>query len=65
MTGRAEGCVLRPGPGNIAADGITVTSITAWIVSVIARVIPLCVMAEAGRCPAVGGMTHIALRGGG
>ena len=39
------------------------TASTAWIPSVRAGIIPLGVMAEVGRRPAVGGMAHVALLG--
>ncbi len=65
MTGRAIRFVLSPGPGNVGADGITVAGGTTRISAVIARVVPVRIMAEVGRCPAVGGMAHVALRGRG
>ena len=40
------------------------TAITARVASMIARVAAIWIMAEAGRCPAIGGMAHIALFGG-
>lgn len=65
MTGRAVRLVLRPGPGNVGADGITVAGGTTRISAMIARVVPVRIVAEVGRGPAVGGMTHVALRGRG
>lgn len=64
MTGRTERCVLGPGPGDVSTDGSAVAAVTARIPSVIARVVALRIMGEAGRCPAVGGMTHVALFSG-
>ena len=61
MTGRAEGCVPGEGPGYRGAYGRAVTGITARVAAVIARVIPIRVMAEDGRRPAVRGMTYVAL----
>jgi len=63
MTGGAEGRVLRPGPGNITADSITVAAVTAWVISVVTRVVPVGIMTENGRRPAVRRMTYIALLG--
>ena len=63
VTGGAVRCVLGVGPGDIAADSWAVAAVTAWVSAVIARVIPLRAVAEAGRRPAIGGMTHIALLG--
>lgn len=65
MAGRAEGSVLRPGPGNVTANGITVAAITTRVVPMVARIVSLRVVVEAGRCPAVGGMTDVALFGRG
>ena len=61
MTGRAVRSVLRPAIRNCIVYGTTVAGGTAWIIAVIARVAPLGTMAEAGRCPAIGGMTGVAL----
>ena len=63
MAGSAEGSVLGRGPGNGAANGVTVASITPRVPSVVAGIVTLGTMAEAGRCPTVGGMTYIALFG--
>ena len=65
MAGCAEGSVLRPGPGNVTANGITVAAVTTRVVPMVARIVSLRVVVEAGRCPAVGGMTHVALFGRG
>lgn len=62
MTGRTERRVLGPGPGNTGADGVAVAAVTARIPAVITRVVALRVMAEAGRCPAIGGVAGVALR---
>ena len=64
MTGRTERCVLGPGPGDVSTDGSAVAAVTARIPSVIARVVALRIMGEAGWCPAAGGMTHVALFSG-
>ena len=61
VTGRAERRVLEIAPGNRTADHRTVTAVTARICAVIARVVPLRAMFEDGRCPAVDGMTDVAL----
>ena len=60
VTGRAERCVLRPAIRNRIVYGTAVAGGTAWIIAVIARVVPRGV-AEVGRCPAIGGMTFVAL----
>ncbi len=60
MTGSAERFVLGRGPGNNAACSSAVAAATAWIPSVRAWIVRRS-MAEAGRCPAVGGMTYFAL----
>ena len=61
VTGRAVGCVLRPAPRNDGADGWAVATSASWIAPVIARVISIGIVAEDGRCPAVGGVAHVAL----
>jgi len=61
MTGRAEGCVLGPGPGNGRAYRIAVTAVTARVSSVVSRVVSIRIMAETGWRPAVGGMADVAL----
>ena len=61
MAGSAEGCVLGRGPGNGAANGVTVAPSAPRIPSVVARIVTLGTMAKDGWCPAIGGMTHIAL----
>jgi len=63
MAGRTEGCVLRPGPGNVAADGVAVAARTARVPAVIARVESVGIMAENSRRPAVCRMAYIALLG--
>ena len=60
MTGRTVWSVLQPAIRNSSAYGTTVTCLTAWVVAVIAWVVSLATMAEAGRRPAVGGVTHVA-----
>ena len=64
MASSAERLVLGKRPGNSAADNRAVTGCTTWIHAVIARVVPSRTMGEAGRCPAVGGMTNVALFSG-
>ena len=61
VTGGAIRRVLGIGPGNSSAYYIAVAAGAAWIPAVIARVVPLRAMAEAGWRPAIGGMTHVAL----
>ena len=61
MTGGAEGRVLGRRPRYRTVLTITVAPGTPWIPSVVARIVPLRVMAEAGRRPAVGRMTDVAL----
>lgn len=61
MTGRAVGCVLRPGVYERAVDANAVTAAAPRIVSVVAWVVTLGVMAEAGWCPARCHMTPVAL----
>ena len=61
VTGGTERSVLGPGPRNRAANGITVTAVTARISSVITRVVSIRVMTKVGRRPGVGGMTYVAL----
>ena len=61
MAGSAEGCVLGRGPGNGAANGATVAPSAPRIPSVVARIVTLGTMAKDGWCPAIGGMTHVAL----
>ncbi|MAF84190.1 MAG: hypothetical protein CL797_08820 [Chromatiales bacterium] len=63
VTGRAERRVLRRGVHKRAVDAIAVTAAAAGIVSVVARVIPLRIMAEEGRRPAHRDMTLVALDG--
>ncbi len=65
VTGRTVRFVLGRGPGNVGADGISMAAGTARVFAVIARVVIVRVMAEVGRCPAVGVMTYVALRGRG
>lgn len=62
VTGGTVRSVLRPGIWNSSAYGTTVTCVTARVVPVISRVVPRG-MAEIGRRPGVGGMTHVALYG--
>lgn len=61
MTGSAERRVSGRGIYKRYTYTITVATDTAWINSMITRVIPLAVMTEDGRRPAVCGMTAIAL----
>jgi len=61
VTSGAVRRVLGIGPGNNVADSRTVAAVAAGISAVIARVVSLWVMAEAGRCPAISGMTDVAL----
>lgn len=63
MTGGTEWGVLGPGPGNVAADGIAVAAGTTRVIAMIARVVPVGIMTENGRRPAVRRMTYIALLG--
>lgn len=63
VTGGTVRRVLRVGIRNRSAYGTTVTCVTARVPAVIARVVSLWAMAEAGWRPAVGGMTHVALYG--
>jgi hypothetical protein len=63
MTGSTVRSVPQPAIRNSSAYGTTVTCVTAWVVAVIAWVVSPATMAEAGRRPAVGGMTHVALYG--
>ena len=60
VAGGAERLVLRPAIRNRIVYGTAVAGGTAWIIAVIARVVPRGV-AEVGRCPAIGGMTFVAL----
>ena len=61
MTGRTVRSVLRPAIRNRIVYGTAVAGGTAWIIAVIARVVPLGTMAEAGWCPAISGMTLVTL----
>ena len=61
MTGRTVRSVLRPAIRNCIVYGTAVAGGTAWIDAVIAWVVSLGTMAEAGRRPAIGGMTDVAL----
>lgn len=63
MAGRAEGRVLRRGPGNVAADGIAVATVTTWVSAVITRVVSVGIMTENGRRPAIRRVAYIALLG--
>ena len=65
MAGSTERCVLGRGPGNGAANGVTVAPITPRIPSVVAGIVSIEIMTKAGWCPAIGGMTYIALLGRG
>lgn len=64
VTGGAERRVLGIGPGNGSAYHVTVAADAARIIAMIARVVPVGVMTEAGWRPAIGGMTHVALCSG-
>ena len=61
MAGSAEGRVLGRGIWNDSRHGIAVAAATPWIPSVVARIVPGSVMAEAGGRPAAGGMTYFTL----
>lgn len=63
VTGCAKGRVLGPGIRNRTAYGATVAYSTAQVPSVVARIVPLRVVTETGRRPAVGGMANVALYG--
>ena len=65
MTGRAERCVSGRGIDKRAVHAATVAAAAPRVVPVVARIVPLGVMAEAGRRPARGDMTRVALDGGG
>lgn len=62
MTGRTVRGVLRPGIRNCIIYGTAVTCATARIIAMVTGVVPCWIMAEAGRRPAIGGMTGIALK---
>ena len=64
MAGSAKGCVLVTGPGDSTTDRSAMASITPRVPSVVAGIVSIGRgdMAEAGRCPAVGGMAYIALK---
>ena len=64
VTGGAKRLVLGKRPGNSCADNRSMAGVTAGIFTVIARVVPVGVMTEAGWRPAIGGMTHVALCSG-
>lgn len=65
MTAGAEGRVLGGGIDKRSVHAGAVAAAAAWVVPVVARIVPLGVMAEAGRRPARGDMTRVALDGGG
>lgn len=62
VTGRAVWGVLRPAIRNRIVYGAAVTCAAAWIIAMVTGVVPGWIMAEAGRRPAIGGMTGIALK---
>ncbi len=64
MAGCAERCVLGPPPRDIAGDGIAVAGGATGVTPVVARVVPVGIMIEIGRRPAVGRVADIALLGG-
>lgn len=61
MAGSTVWCILRPAINKWSHYTIPVASATAWIYSVVSRVISSRIMAEDGWCPAVGGMTDVTL----
>ena len=61
MTSGAERFVLREGPRERTVDAVAVTAVTSRVHAVIARVVPIGIMAEDVRRPAVGRMAHVAL----
>lgn len=61
VTGGAKRCVLGIGPGNGSAYHVAVAADAARIIAVIARVVSLRTMVEAGWRPAIGDMTHVTL----
>ena len=65
MTAGAERCVSGRGIDKRAVHAATVAAAAPRVVPVVARIVPLGVMAEAGRRPARGEMTRVALDGGG
>lgn len=62
MTGGTIRFVLGPAPGNSGADGIAVAAGTTRVIAMIARVVPVRIMAEVGRGPAVRRMAYVTLR---
>lgn len=62
MTGSTEGRVAGRWIDKRRGYAITVTRATTWIIPVIARVIPLGIMTEYGRCPALRRMTLVAFK---
>ena len=61
MTGSTEGRILRKGPGKYRVNAIPVAATASWVPCMVARVVTLQVMAEAGRCPAGRYMAFVAL----
>ena len=61
VTGSAVGCVLGPGVYERAVDATAVAAAATRVVSVVAGVVPLRVMAEVGRRPACCYVAAVAL----
>jgi hypothetical protein len=64
MTAGAKRRVSGRGIDKRTVDAAAVAAAATWVVPVIPRVVPLGVMAEAGRRPPRGDMARVALHGG-
>ncbi len=61
VAGGTVGCVLGIRPRHSTTDCIAMTSGTPWIISVVAGIVAIRIMAEVGRRPAVCGVANVAL----
>lgn len=62
MTGGTEWRVLRGGVSKRHCDGAAMTCTTAWVASMIPRVVTIRIMPERGRRPTARNMTGITLQ---
>jgi hypothetical protein len=62
MTSGTERCVLRCRVRKRHRDDTAMTCATAWVASMVARVVTIRIMPESGRGPAGSDMAHIALQ---